>query len=231
MIKARTPDCGKCLFLRCMAGTRLPAATVDAICAGMRLREVAGRVVLHREGQPAERLYALRAGHVKLFSVDEAGREHVTAILETGDLFGFESVFGGTYGSSAATLVASEVCLATASDLRTLARTVPDLGMDLARYLWSRIERMHARQVHVAGPGARAKVAGFLLHHLPAEPKGQPVVTHHLNLREIGAVLGLTPETVCRALSELKAEGVLARHPGGARIRDLRRLRRTARRH
>jgi CRP-like cAMP-binding protein len=187
--------------------------------------------VLHREGEPAARLYAVRAGRVKLFRLDEAGREHVTAVLESGDLFGFESVFGGPYKSSAATLAESELCLASASDLRSLARTVPNFAMDLARYLWDRIERMHERQVYVAGPGARAKVAGFLLHQLPAEPKGDPVVTHHLNLREMGAVLGLTPETVCRALSELKAKGILASHRGGARVRDLRGLRRNARPH
>jgi CRP-like cAMP-binding protein len=212
-----------------MVSARLPAATVDAICSRMRLREVGRRRVLHREGEPATQLYAIRAGRVKLFKVDEAGREHVTAVLESGDLFGFESVFGEPYGSSAATLVASELCLA--SDLKSLAHAIPDFPMDLVRYLSDRIARMHERQVYVAGPGARAKVAGFLLHHLPAEPGPVPVVTHHLNLREMGAALGLTPETVCRALSDLRAEGILDGHPGGARIRDLPGLRRSARPH
>lgn len=212
-----------------MAGAGLPAATVDAICARMRLREIPRRRLLYREGEPALNVHAVRSGRVKLFRLDEAGREHVTAVLESGDLFGLESVFGDACADSAATLVPTEICLASAADLKSLFGTIPNFGLDLARYLWDRIARMHERQVHVAGPGAEAKVAGFLLHHLRNGDGKAPVVTHHLSLREIGATLALSAETVCRALSVLKAEGILDGHPGGVRVRDLPRLRRRAR--
>jgi len=228
-VKARTGDCRNCIFLKSMVAGRMAAGSIDEICSRLRLRRVPRGKLLHREGDEATQLYALRSGRVKLFKFDEAGREHVTAVLESGDLFGFEAIFGASYAGAAATLTASEVCVASAADIAALLGTTPRLTLDFTRYLWERMARMYERQVRVSGPGARAKVAGFLLHHLPRGGHGPADVTHDLSLRELGASLGLAPETVCRALSGLRAEGVIERRPRGVRVRDVARLRRYAR--
>lgn len=203
-----------------MLASKMATASIDAVCSSMRLLRVKKRRLLHREGDPGTQLYALRSGSVKLFKLDESGREHVTAVLESGDIFGFEAMFGEPYAGAAAALTPSELCIASAGDIASLLASTPRLTLDLTRYLWGRMASMFERQVHVSGPGARAKVAGFLLHRLEQAENESKEVTHHLSLRELGASLGISGETVCRVLSDLKAEGVIEPISGGVRVVD-----------
>lgn len=227
--KRRTPDCRSCLFLGSMRAAGLPSATIDAVCGRMRLRRVPRRSVVHRQGDRAGSLFALRTGRAKVSRVDADGREHVTALAGSGDILGFEAAFDESYFESAQTLTAAELCIVPAPELRSLVAAVPRFGLDLARYLWHQVSRTRDRQVYLAGLGARARVAAFLLQLLPEGPGAEPTVFHHLNLRELGGALGLAPETVCRALADLRSEGTIASGPGTVRVRDLPRLRRHAR--
>ena len=68
-----------------------------------------------------------------------------------------------------------------------------------------------------------------MLHQLPREAGADTSVDHHMNLRELGSALGLAPETVCRALGDLKAEGIIESGPGSVRVCDVRALRLRAR--
>jgi CRP-like cAMP-binding protein len=228
-VKTRTPECRKCVFLKSMLASRMAPASIDAVCSSMRLLRVKKRRLLHREGDPATQLYTVRSGSVKLFKFDESGREHVTAVLESGDIFGFEAMFLEPYAGSAAALTPSELCVASAGDIASLLASAPRLTFELTRYLWGRMASTFEREIHVSGPGARAKVAGLLLYRLDRAEDGSRDVMHHLSLRELGASLGLAPETVCRALSDLKAEGVIEPLPGGVRVLDAVALRLRAR--
>jgi DNA-binding IclR family transcriptional regulator len=54
-------------------------------------------------------------------------------------------------------------------------------------------------------------------------------VANDLTLADLGGILGMSPETACRVLSNLKSRGIVETLPGGIRVRDVRRLRRVAR--
>jgi CRP/FNR family transcriptional regulator len=165
---------------------------------------------LYLEGNRAAHLYALRRGTVKLIKLDVGGREHVSAILTAGSLFGFEAAFDEAYTTGAEAHADSELCLVSAEDLRKLMREIPQFGFDLARCLYRRLVTTQQRQAYLANPGARARLAGYLVSRLPDE-YGEPplLVPHELTLRELGGILGLAPETVCRTIGSFQAEGVI----------------------
>jgi CRP/FNR family transcriptional regulator len=189
------------------------------------------RQVLFLEGNRSTCFYAVRWGKIKLFTVDLRGQEHVTAILGAGDLFGFEAFFDDTYATSAEALTEGELCLGTGDDLRPLVDRTPALARGLARYLHRQLCRTRARQSHLCACGAQAKLAGYLLYRLTdSEDRGHQdlVVPDDLTLRDLGSVLGLSPETVCRTLSGFKASGTIEAVSSAFRIRDLADLRRLA---
>lgn len=228
--KVRTSDCRKCLIMRSLRDAGVPGGTIQAVCERMWLLPARKRQILYLEDSGATHLFAVRSGKVKLLKVDRGGRIQVASILEAGDLFGFEAIFAETYGTGAETLTDCELCLASADDLNHLMEEVPGFAADMAHYLHIQLSRARERQLIVGSLGARAKVAGYLLHCLPDEKRScrRSTVPHDLTLQDLGGILGISPETVCRILAELKNRGILETLPSGLLIKDLETLRRMA---
>ena len=229
--KTRTSDCQRCVILRSLQHASLPATTVDAICDRMWLNRVRRRQVLYTEGNQATHVYTLRSGMVKLTHTDSRGREFVSEVLHTGDLFGFEAVFGGAYETGAQAIVDSEVCLAAGAEIRALMERVPGVATELSRYLYSQIRLARERQQCLSVTGAPAKLASFLLHSLGPDQDvggGNRVVAGDLTLKDLSGILGVAPETVCRARRDLDGQGIIETLPSGIRIRDLASLERVA---
>lgn len=228
--KVRSSDCARCVIMRSLVRAGLPSETRELICQRMWLNRVRARQILFAEGNRASHLYAVRRGRVKLARVDAGGREHITAILGSGDLFGFEAVFDSAYRGGAEALTEGELCLASGAELKELMDAVPHFAVDLARYLHHQLDRTRQRQSYLCAVGAQSKLAGYLLSELEDAPAadGDPVVPRRLTLRDLGALLGLSPETVCRTLGTLKRRGVTAPVGEGIRVCDLDALRRLA---
>jgi CRP-like cAMP-binding protein len=227
--KTRTADCRNCTILRSLQAASLPAKTVTAICERMWLTPLRRRQILYTEGNKATHLYAVRSGKVKLIRVESNGREYVSAVLESGDLFGFEAVFGEAYQTGAEAVMVGEVCQASGTELRTLMDRVPGVATDLARYLHRQLARARQRHEYLSAPNARARLAGFLLQSLETEaPGGDTVVARDLTLRDLGAILGLAPETVCRARRDLEARRVVQTLRSGIRVSDVHSLEQVA---
>lgn len=221
--KVRTSDCQNCLLLKSLRDAGVPGLTIQTICDRMWLNRVRRRQILYAEGNRATHLFAVRSGRVKLVKVDRSGREYVTGILESGDLFGFEAVFDSAYGTGAEVLTDSELCLASGKELRELMAEAPSVAVDLAQYLHHQLCQTRERQMCLGALGASAKLAGFLLYGLANGGDGgvtDVTVARGLTLKDLGGILGLTPETVCRVRGELQARGIIETLPSGIRVRD-----------
>ena len=219
--KVRTADCQHCRLLQSLHDGGVPAPTIHAICERMWLNRVRRKQILYTEGNGATHLYALRSGRVKLVRVDASGRAHVTALLGSGDLFGIEAIFDSAYGTGAEALTDCELCLCSADQIKDLMDQVPRVASDLARYLHQQLSLARDRQVVASAPSAQAKLAGYLLHRLPEDADaGGACVARDLTLRDLGGVLGISAETVCRARAELRARGAIETDPRGIRVLD-----------
>ncbi|HEX9639574.1 MAG TPA: Crp/Fnr family transcriptional regulator [Acidobacteriota bacterium] len=208
--------------MKSLAHAGVPSSTIHAVCDRMWLNQARRRQILYTEGNGATHLYAIRKGKVKLSKVDSGGRVHVTALLESGDLFGFEAVFDRTYSTSAEALTDCELCLSSADQMTQLMREVPQVATDLAGYLHRQLATLRERQFVIAAPGAPAKLAGYLLHRLALQHDGgEDTVARDLTLSDLGGILGVSPETVCRALGELKSRRLVESVPLGIRVKNI----------
>lgn len=187
--------------------------------------------VIYSEGNGATHLYAIRKGKVKILKVGVSGRPRLTAVLESGDLFGFEAIFDDRYTSFAEALTDCELCLASADYFKRLVANEPRIATDLARYLHYQLTRTRDRQVVVTATGATAKLAGYLLHSLEwtGAADDDNLAARDLSLADLGGILGISPETACRVLSNLKTERIVETRPAGILVRDIDGLRRVAR--
>jgi CRP-like cAMP-binding protein len=228
--KTHTPDCKRCVIMSSLRANGVPAPTIDAVCDRMWLNRVRRKQILYGEGNGATHLFAIRSGKVKLIQADSAGQARITAVLSSGDLFGFEAVFDDAYKTGAEALTECELCLASADDLTQLLHELPRVATDLARYLHVQLTRARTRQVTATATSAAAKMASYLLSSGPEDDTidDEMTVANDLTLADLGGILGMSPETACRVLSNLKSRGIVETVTSGFRVTDVRRLRRVA---
>jgi CRP-like cAMP-binding protein len=103
---------------------------------------------------------------------------------------------------------------------------VPRVASDLARYLHQQLSLARDQQVVASAPSAQAKLAGYLLQHLPESAEASCTrVARDLTLRDLGGILGISAETVCRALADLRTRGIIETDASGIRVLDAEALR------
>jgi CRP/FNR family nitrogen fixation transcriptional regulator len=158
------------------------------------------------EDEPAEYVYQVVSGAVRSYKLLSDGRRQIGAFHLPGDVFGLES--GSTHRLAAEAIVDTTVRLVKQSSLEKAA------GVDVrvARKLWTMTvgELKHAEDhmLLLGRKNAMERVATFLLE-MDRRLAVAGIMALPMCRRDIGDYLGLTLETVSRALSELHAKGVL----------------------
>ena len=161
---------------------------------------------IYGDDEPAEYVYQVISGSVRTYKLLSDGRRQIGAFHLPGDVFGLES--GTIHRLAAEAIVDTTVRLVKRRSLEQAAT----VDVNVARKLWAMTagDLRHAED-HMLLLGrktAMERVATFLL-----EMDRRLSVTGMMALpmcrRDIGDYLGLTLETVSRALSQLHGQGVL----------------------
>lgn len=213
-----------------------------ALCAGLTpegmrgVRSIRGnsrlaaQQTVFREGDPAEHVYTLMSGTVKLSKLLLDGRRQIIGFLFPGDFFGFG--LDGAYGYTAEAVTDVALCRFAESRLMRLAEDMPELGRRLTDRLVSELAFAQEQMLLLGRMTAREKVARFLLSlSRRAERRGEPAtpIAVPMSRLDIADYLGLTIETVSRTLTALKREGLVALPSGHmVALRDAAALRRIA---
>lgn len=166
---------------------------------------------LYAAGSPANALFALRTGSLKLTRSDGVGGTHVVRFLIPGDVAGLDA-FGGAHSSCAQALGDAEVCRFPAWRVELLAEYDGRTRVHLRRLLAEALAEAEGHAVALARLGAEQRVARFLLslsQRWPARGYMAHAFPLPMQRREIGDHLGLTEETVSRLFSSFRARGFL----------------------
>ena len=199
-----------------------------AVCKRMATTRVRARQVLFAEGAQAARVYFIQSGTVKLERLDVHAERHIVAILGPGDLFGLSALSEAWYGAEAETLTDCLICSCDADTLRSLMAEHPDFGVRLVTNLQQQLLRAQVKLTYMGHSKARTRLAAYLIDRGAQASFDGARVPRDLTLADMGAVLGLAPETVCRALGELKRKEVVETTREHILITDMAALRRLA---
>ena len=162
------------------------------------------------EGDNAEWLYQVTSGVLRLTRVLENGRRQVIAFGYPGDIVGFPS--GGRHNADCDVLVDAELQPFRRTSLEFGAND-PMLHLELLQAALHEINSMHDHLMVLGLKSALGKVASFIsvLADRVGEPVGQRTqVKLPMSRSDIGDFLGLSTETVCRTLTQLRKRGVIA---------------------
>ncbi len=162
--------------------------------------------VVYQSGERFANLYILNSGFFKIVNLSADGREQVVGLKFRGDWLGFDGIANGQYACDAVAMDTGEVWVIPYDALLAACAGQPALLMALHEAMSREIARDRDSLMSVCTLPADARVADFLRYWAESLAK-RGLRTDQITLRmtraEIGNYLGMTLETVSRALSRL----------------------------
>jgi CRP/FNR family nitrogen fixation transcriptional regulator len=159
------------------------------------------------ETEPADYVYKVVSGAVRAYRVLSDGRRHIGAFHLPGDLFGLEA--GNKYTFSAETITNSTVLVIKRNTMTSLGAHDGDLTHQLLVFAALELDRAREHGLLLVRT-APERVACFLLDMAKRVPDARKVELP-MPRQDIADHLGLSVETVSRALTQLAAEATIAR--------------------
>ena len=161
------------------------------------------------QGDPARYCYLLVAGCARTVKLMEDGRRQVGEFLLAGDLFGWEALEEHDFGVEAVTAVS--LLRYPRSALEGLADRDRDFARRLRALGAGQIRAGRERLVLLGRKTACERIASFLLEMAERiRGEGGAMIGLPMSRADMADYLGLTIETVCRGLTQLRAAGVIA---------------------
>ena len=163
--------------------------------------------VVFQEGDPGVGFHFVLFGAVKIFKMNEEGKEHIIHILGPGELFGEVLLFNqGDYPATAIAQSDSLVGVVPNEKLEELVLRNNQLALLIIKALNRRLQVAQQKIRSLALTGAQAKVANTLLALLYERGQEETDQTWRLELdipkQDLANLVGVTRETLARILSE-----------------------------
>jgi CRP/FNR family transcriptional regulator len=183
---------------------------------------------LFRQGAPADEVYIIDDGVVKLTRLEEHG-EVIMGLRRREWVLGAAAVLlEQPYAATAITVTPCQMRRMSARNFRHLMKTNPEFS-------WQ-VHLMHSREVYdqmagmvkLACLSARQRLEHFLWESISAQDGAEPHtpiwLQSPLKHLEIAQLIVVTPEHLSRLLKELEQDGLLRRQKGWVIIQDPRKL-------
>ncbi|MBA3948302.1 MAG: Crp/Fnr family transcriptional regulator, partial [Herpetosiphonaceae bacterium] len=177
----------------------------DALTAVAQVGHYPRGAVITLEGEPAESMYIVLCGRVKVTRTSSDGREQILHIVKPGDHFNTVPVFDG--GSCPGTNTAMDACdlmILPRAAIEQLVHDYPELAQALLRELAGRLRRMTAMVADLGLYSVHVRLARLLLREAAGNAAGGA-----LTQVEMAAQLGTVREVVSRTLKSFEAEGLI----------------------
>lgn len=161
---------------------------------------------IYEEGEAADYVYEIITGAVRSYKLLSDGRRQIGAFHLPGDIFGLEN--GSEHRFTAEAIVDTSVQLARRFSLEAVAKQDAMMARNLLTMTTNKLRHAEDHMLLLGRKTALERVAAFLLE-MDSRLAAAGVMLLPMARRDIADYLGVTLETVSRALSLLHSKGVL----------------------
>lgn len=204
----------------------LPQTSEARLLEGAWVQSAPAGQIIFQQDEPAEALFIVLEGWVKLYRMAPSGAEAVVATLCDGQSFGEAAALcGQPYLMSAEAIAPARLLRLDAGHVRRLLRSDPVLATSMLAPAFVHLEQLVTHIEELKARTGVQRVAEFLLT-LEAGPEGERsgAVALPYSKALIAGQLGMKPETLSRAFARLREHGVQT-DAAGVHIEDVGRLR------
>lgn len=188
----------------------LDASALQRIRASLSLVRLDKGQILFTEGEPAQAMYVVRSGQVKIFKLSPDGREQVLRLAGPGDCFNEVPIFDD--GPNPANVQAVEPSLLWAIrrvDMRRLVEEHPAIAIGFLRAFAGKLRYFTRKVEDLSFRSVTSRVAKLLLEIAEDDGRGGLRLRQQFTQQEMAAVVGTAREMIGRAFKALEKEGAI----------------------
>lgn len=166
------------------------------------------------EGDPANWLYVVKTGKIRLVKYSSNGKDILLEVLFVGEMFGGVAIFDkDTYPASAQAMETAVVLKMTRKDFFDFIARYPAMAVDTVVHLGRRLREAHNMMRSLAVERVEKRIAAILtrLAGKIGEPcDGGVILDVHLTRQDIADMVGSTVETTIRTMSRFRKDGIVS---------------------
>ena len=163
---------------------------------------------LYRKGEPANHVFTVREGIVKLVHYSENGDESIVRLLKRGDVTGLESLTGQTYQQTAIVIDNALTCRIPKTVINELSQKLPHFKQELFKRWQNSVDEARAWLTELRTGSITSRIARLLLRLAQDEPVADIFIP---SLNDIGAIVATKPTSASRTMAEFKRLRLISR--------------------
>jgi CRP-like cAMP-binding protein len=182
---------------------------IELLSPSLSLRKVRRGEQIFSEGLQATAFFAVISGKVKVYKLSPDGKEHTLHIHGSGELVAEAAIFDSmAYPASCSAMEDSTLVRISRDAFIRLLKRHPELSLKMMSAYSKRLRQFVSKIEELSMRDIRSRLAGYLLTNSKAE-KGVTACRLKYSKKELASLLGTIPETLSRALSFLKQQGLI----------------------
>lgn len=184
--------------------TGLSAEELDALAASSSSRSFPKNTVVIHENDPADSLFIIESGRVKVYCSDKNGKEFIMNTQGEGDYFGELALLDdSTRSASVRTVEKSSFCIIYKDDFNRVLDEHPNIARKLISNLAQRVRKLTSDVKSLALQDVYGRVANVLMDLAEERGDGSMFIPEKLTQQDIADRVGASREMVARILKDL----------------------------
>lgn len=190
---------------------------IAALAESFRVDHFAPETIIFLEGDPADRLWVVQAGQVKVVKYASEGQENLLEVITPGEMFGGAGILFPVHPATAVAMTDTTTLSIERGQFLQLIRQHPDVALGIIDLLGERL-RAAMKMRALATERVDVRLANILLKL--CDKVGEPVadgirINLPLSRQDLADMSGTTIETAIRIMSRFRKEGLAHTEPGG----------------
>lgn len=188
----------------------LEPRTLERIRTAMFEVQAGKGQLLFSEGEPAEAMYGVRSGQVKIFKLSPDGREQVLRIAGPGECFNEVPIFdGGPNPANAQALESARLWGIRRTDMQRLLQEHPAVAIGFLKAFAGKLRYFTRKVEDLSFRSVTSRVAKLLLELAEDDGSGGLRLPARFTQQEMANVVGTAREMIGRAFKALEKEGAI----------------------
>ncbi len=182
----------------------LTTMELEALVASSSSRSFPKNTVVIHESDPADSLFIIESGRVKVYCSDKNGKEFIMNTQSEGDYFGELALLDDSARSaSVRTVEKSSFCIIYKDDFNRVLDDHPNIARKLIQNLAARVRKLTADVKSLALQDVYGRVANVLMDLAEERGDGTLYIPEKLTQQDIADRVGASREMVARILKDL----------------------------